>query len=117
LSAASDTLEHHKALPYKDMAAFMAELSTRQGVDARALEFLILTAARTGEVHLARRSEIDFDAKLWTVPPGRIKGRKEHRVPLSDRAITLLKALPTEGDADGRSSSVVARTVRLARWR
>lgn len=91
-------VEHHKALPYKDMATFMTALLTRKGVDARALEFLILTAARTGEVINAKWSEIDFDAKVWTIPAERIKGRREHRVPLTDRAIEILKALPTETD-------------------
>jgi integrase len=89
-------VEHHKALPYKDMAAFMAELATRKGIDARALEFLILTAARTGEVVNVKWSEIDLDAKVWTVPAERIKGRREHRVPLVDRAIDILKSLPRE---------------------
>ncbi len=91
-------VEHHKALPYRDMPAFMAALTGRKGVDAKALEFLILTAARTGEVINAKWSEIDFEAKLWTVPAERIKGRKEHRVPLTERAIEILRALPTEAD-------------------
>jgi integrase len=59
---------------------------TRDGVAAAALEFLILTAARTGEVIGARRSEIDFRARMWTVPPTRMKGKREHRVPLSPAA-------------------------------
>jgi len=87
---------HHPAMPYIEVPAFMASLASREGTDVRALEFLILTAARTSEVIKMRRSEINLDAKVWTVPAGRIKGRKEHRVPLVDRAIQILKNLPKE---------------------
>lgn len=89
-------VEHHKALPYGEMPAFMASLAMRKRIDCRALQFLILTAARTGEVINAKWSEIDFDTKVWTIPPERIKGRREHRVPLTDQVITILKSLPTE---------------------
>jgi integrase len=65
---------------------------------ARALEFTILNAARTGEVIGSRWSEIDLEAKLWTVPAERMKAKKEHRVPLTGRSIAILKALPREGD-------------------
>lgn len=91
-------VKHHPALPYAEMPIFMAALQEREGIGARALEFLILTAARTNEVCGARWSEIDFDAKTWTVPAERMKARREHRVPLSDRAMTLLEALPREGE-------------------
>jgi integrase len=84
--------EHHAALPYHQVAAFMVELRAQKGLAARALEFAILTAARTGEVHGAKWEEIDQTAKVWTVPANRMKGGKEHRVPLSDRAIALIKA-------------------------
>ena len=67
---------------------------TRKASPLRLLEFTILTAARTGETIGATWDEIDFKGKVWTVPAGRIKGGKEHRVPLSDRAIALLKAMP-----------------------
>jgi integrase len=87
---------HHAALPYGELPDFMAQLAARGGVAARALEFTILTAARTGEVIGARWDEIDFKAKTWVVPAGRIKGGKEHRVPLCDRAHQLLKSLPRE---------------------
>ena len=92
------TKAHHPALPHSELPAFLAELRGRTGSAARALEFLILTAARTGEVLGAQWSEIDFDSATWTVPAGRMKAGKEHRVPLSPRAIELLKTLPTEND-------------------
>jgi len=91
-------VEHHRALPYADIPTFVAALATKEGIPAKALEFLILTAARSGEVMGARWSEIDLDAKVWTVPAERMKTRKEHRVPLADRAIAILKAPPTEAD-------------------
>ena len=87
-------VEHHAALNWQDVPAFMAQLRTRDGMGARALEFAILTAARSGEIRLATWDEIDLDAKLWTVPAERMKARKVHRVPLSDAAIELLKSLP-----------------------
>jgi integrase len=89
---------HHAALPYAELPAFMAELRTRPGSAARALEFTILTAARTGETIGARWNEIDFDAATWTIPAERMKAAKEHRVALSTRAIELLRELPTEAD-------------------
>jgi integrase len=87
---------HHAALPYAELPAFMSELRKREGVAAKALEFTILTAARTGETIGATWGEINFSDKTWTVPAGRIKGGREHRVPLSDTALKLLKSLPTE---------------------
>ena len=72
---------HHAALPYTQIAEFITDLRTREAVAARALEFLILTAARTGEVIGARWSEIDLEARTWIVPQGRMKGGREHRVP------------------------------------
>jgi integrase len=82
---------HHAALPYPELPEFMAELRQQDGVSSRALEFAILTAARTGEVIGARWSEIDLEARLWTVPASRMKAGKEHRVPLSDAALAILK--------------------------
>ena len=90
--------EHHAALPYREVPAFMAKLTEQDGVAARALEFSILTAARTGEVTCAVWDEIDLAGKVWTIPARRMKAGKEHRVPLSDRAISLLRALPREGE-------------------
>jgi integrase len=89
---------HHEAMPYADVPAFVAQLADRQGIGARALEFLVLTVSRTGEVVHAERSEIDFENRIWTIPAGRMKGRKEHRVPLANRAVEILRALPVEGD-------------------
>jgi len=89
---------HHPALPWGEVGAFMASLKPQEGVAARALEFAILTAARSGEVRGATWAEIDLDAGLWVVPGERMKMGKEHRVPLSKPAISLLKKLPREGD-------------------
>ncbi len=87
-------VKHHAAMPWHELGKFMADLRTREGAAARALDFAILTAARSGEVRLARWDEIDLRAKLWTVPGERMKAAKSHRVPLSEPAIKLLKALP-----------------------
>lgn len=89
---------HHAALPFDDLPEFMVALSQREGVAARALEFTALTAARTGEVVGATWDEINLEEKSWIVPAGRIKGGREHRVPLSERALKILLALPTEKD-------------------
>lgn len=85
---------HHRALDINAMPAFMAGLHQRQGIAARALEFLVLTAARSGEVRGATWAEIDMDARVWTVPAERMKAGKEHRVPLSPQALALLASLP-----------------------
>jgi integrase len=90
--------QHMAALPYAGMATFITALRGREGIAARALEFLILTAARTGEVTGATWAEIDFGAKTWTIPKGRMKMKREHRVPLSAEAMAILTALPREGD-------------------
>ncbi|WP_298725767.1 site-specific integrase [uncultured Ferrovibrio sp.] len=88
---------HHAALPYDELGAFMRDLRSRDSVAARGLEFQILTAARSGEVIGARWQEVDLIKKVWTVPAERMKAGKEHRVPLSTAAVTLLKRL--KGDA------------------
>lgn len=82
---------HHTALPYAELPAFMTDLRKREAVAALALEFTILTAARTGEVTGAKWAEFDFEAALWTVPSDRMKAGKEHRVPLSPRALEILE--------------------------
>ncbi|WP_339036233.1 tyrosine-type recombinase/integrase [Bradyrhizobium symbiodeficiens] len=87
---------HHAALPYVEVPEFMAALRTRVGVAPRALEFAILTAARTGEVIGAHWEEIDFSTKTWIVPSIRMKAGREHRVPLSNRAIEILESTPKE---------------------
>ena len=85
--------EHHAALPYPEIHGFIVALREKRGIAAVALELLILTAARTGEVIAAEWPEIDLATKVWTVPAVRMKARREHRVPLSARAMELLKAL------------------------
>jgi integrase len=87
------TRGHHKAMPFSDVPAFVESLRAMQGVAPRALEFTILTAARSGETLGARWDEIDLEAGLWTVPAARMRAGKEHRVPLSDRAASILKEL------------------------
>jgi integrase len=84
--------EHHAALPYQDTPAFMTWLRAKEAISARALEWTILCAARTGETLFATAAEVDFKAKVWTIPAERMKARKEHRVPLCDRAIEIAKA-------------------------
>jgi integrase len=86
-------VEHHAALPYAEIGTFMAALRAQEGTAARALEFAILTAARTGEVIGARWSEIDTAEKMWTIPGARMKADREHRVPLSPRAIEIITSL------------------------
>jgi integrase len=86
-------VEHYAALPYAEMGAFMLELRRQEGVGARALEFAILTAARTGEVIGAKWAEINIADRLWIVPAERMKAGKEHRVPLSDAAIAILEKM------------------------
>jgi integrase len=86
-------VEHHAALPYAEIATFIAELRQQEGVAARALEFAIMTAARTGEVIGAKWDEMDFGERLWTVPAERMKAGKEHRIPLCDRAIAILEEM------------------------
>jgi integrase len=86
-------VEHHAALPFDEIGLFLRALRAMDGLSARALEFAILTAARTGEVIGARWDEIDIDAKLWSVPASRMKGGREHRVPLSASAIAILTPL------------------------
>jgi len=93
-------VEHHAALPYRELPSFMAALREREGVAVRALEFAILTAARTGEVIGARWNEIDLAERLWTVPGGRMKAGKQHTVTLSAAAVGLLETLYHEGDGD-----------------
>ena len=89
-------VKHHPALPYADLPAFMAELRAEDDISARALEFTILTAARTNEVMGSRWSSGEFDLKnkIWNVPAERMKAGRAHAVPLADRAVELLKALP-----------------------
>jgi integrase len=84
-------IQHHPALDYRRIAAFMARLRKDEGVAARCLEFTILTGARTGESTGARWGEFDLEAALWTVPADRIKAGRAHRVPVADRAVAIVR--------------------------
>jgi integrase len=86
-------IKHHAALPYNEIPSFMTELRGVEGRAAAALEFLILTAARTGEVIYARWSEVDLKKRVWVVPPEHMKGYREHRVPLSKAAMLALNRI------------------------
>ena len=89
----------YPALPYIEIGGFMSELRKRDGIPARALEFAILSAVRSGEARGARWEEIDLTARVWTIPAERMKKEKEHRIPLSDAAVKILESLPRyEGD-------------------
>ncbi len=92
-------VEHHSALPWPEIGSFMAELRLQDGAAARALEFTILTAARTGETIGAIWSEIDIAAAQWTVPAARMKAGREHRVPLSGAALAVLADVASPRDA------------------
>lgn len=93
-------VQHHAALPYAELGDFAVQLRKRDGIASRALEFALLTAARTGEVLGAAWSEIDLDKAVWTIPAERMKARRDHRVPLSGVAINLLKSLPRDAGSD-----------------
>jgi len=118
-------VEHHAALPYTDIAAFLADLRRQDGIAARALEFAILTAARTGEVLGARWDEIDFGNRLWTIPANRMKAGKEHRLPLSDAALAIVEKMSEQragdyvfrGAAAGRPLSNMAFLMLLRRMK
>jgi integrase len=115
-------VRHHPALPYQQIAAFLADLRTLEGVSPRALEFTILTAARTGETVNARWLEINLDGAMWIIPGERMKAGREHRVPLSERALEILRSLPRDksdyvfiGDKLGKSLSNMALLMTLRR--
>lgn len=115
-------VRHHPALPYAALAGFLDELRGLEGVSPKALEFAILTAARTGETVGARWSEINLDQALWVIPRERMKGGREHRVPLAERTIHILKSLPRDesdfiflGDKAGRPLSTMALLMTLRR--
>ena len=115
-------VNHHDALPYAELPAFMQKLRRQAGIAPQCLEFTILMAARTGEAIGARWSEIDLGARTWKVPAERMKGGKEHTVPLSNRATEILAALPRSGSdvvfENGRAGhpiSNMAMTMTLRR--
>ena len=91
------TRKHHAALPYDELSAFLQSLRMQDSMTARALEFLILNVSRTGDVIGARADEVDLDKAVWTIPAARMKSGREHRVPLSTRAVEIAKAQPREG--------------------
>ena len=93
---------HHAAMPYHQVPEFMKQLDASEAMAARALQFLVLTAARSGEVLNARWSEIDMEKALWIVPAARMKAKKEHRVPLPQKALEILEPL-----SSGRTSEYV----------
>lgn len=92
--------EHHPAVPYQQMGGFMTKLRQNSSISAKAVEFLILTAVRSGSVRQAQWSEIDFEKMLWTIPPEHTKARQEHRVPLQAQAAQVLSALPKLAGSD-----------------
>jgi integrase len=91
------TVEHYKALPVADMPEFWRNLKAAESLGAKVLQFIILTASRSGEARGATWDEVNLKAKLWTIPASRMKGGREHKVPLSDPAIALLESLPRLG--------------------
>jgi integrase len=117
------TRGHHAAMPYADVPAFMKDLQSRQGTATLALEFTILTAARSGEVLGARWPEFDVDHAVWTIPGDRMKAGREHRVPLSRRALKIVKMMQETrsgefvfpGEKVGRPLSVMAMEMVLRR--
>jgi integrase len=119
------TRGHHATMAYADVPAFLNELQVRQAIAAVALEFAILTAARSGEVLGARWEEIDLDRAVWTVPAIRMKAGREHRVPLSIRALEIVKAIHEcrngdyvfPGQKPGKPLSVMALEMILRRMK
>jgi integrase len=119
------TRGHHAAMNYAELPAFMGDLQSRQATAARALEFLILTAARSGEVLGARWDEFDLDRGVWTVSALRMKAGREHRVPLSRRALKIIKQMSQSRDGDfvfvgqkpGKPLSVMALEMVLRRMK
>jgi integrase len=119
------TRGHHAALPYGKLPGFIALLRARASIAARALEFAILTACRSGEVLNARWDEFDFGQAVWIIPANRMKTGKEHRVPLSNRSIVILTSLQDDGTSDfvfpgtapGKALSGMAMAMQLRRMK
>jgi integrase len=91
---------HHAAMPYEEVAGFIGKLRESEALAAQALELCILTAARSGEILGMRWAEVDLDKKIWTVPANRMKAGREHRVPLSPRAVSILRRLHQSKSGD-----------------
>jgi integrase len=102
-------VRHHPALPYGELGGFMKALRAKEGIAPRALEFAILTAARTNEVLGATWSEIDMDKAVWVIPAERMKARRDHRVPLNEAALALLRSLPRDTEGEYVFMSTMAR--------
>ncbi|WP_374473410.1 tyrosine-type recombinase/integrase [Arenimonas sp.] len=120
LFSAKKKVQHHAALPYAALPGFLKSLRQQAGMAARALEFAILTAARSGEVRGATWDEFDLEAGVWIVPGERMKAGKEHWVPLSAAALTVLRSLPRTSDRvfpspTGRALSDMALSAVLKR--
>jgi integrase len=103
-------VKHHAALAYVEMPPFMEALRAQEGIAARALEFTILTAARTGETIGATWKEINWREKYWTVPASRMKAGKEHRVPLCDRAVAILRDMNPADEAPNDAEQFIFAT-------
>jgi integrase len=113
----SERKGHHAALPYNEVPAFVQKLHENAATIADlAFEFLILTAARTSEVLEARWGEIDPEQAAWTVPPGRMKAGREHRVPLAPRCIELLNQAKLLAAGSNSSSPGVPARSRCPTW-
>ncbi|MBK1643586.1 integrase [Thiocapsa imhoffii] len=116
-------VQHHPAMPYTEVPRFLVELAAVEGVAALALRFAILTATRTGETLGARWEEIDLEAAVWTIPAERMKAAREHRVPLTEAALSILRALPQvsgevwvfPGARQGRPLSAMALLMTMRR--
>jgi integrase len=117
---------HHAALPYAGVPAFMLDLQGRQATAAATLELTVLTAARSGETLLAKKTEFDIDRAVWTVPPARMKAGREHRVPLSRRALRIVKQAMADypdgdflfpGQKPGKPLSAMALEMMLRRMK
>jgi integrase len=98
LSKQTNKVKHHAALPYTEIGSFMVDLRKEKGIAVAALEFLILTAGRTGEVIGARWREIDWATRAWSIPAERMKSKREHRVPLSAPALRILERAPSHDE-------------------
>ncbi|MEO1138128.1 MAG: integrase arm-type DNA-binding domain-containing protein [Pseudomonadota bacterium] len=118
--------KHHAALPWRQVPEFMAQLSEREAIAGRCLEFIILTAARSGEARGVTWAEVDLENRVWIIPAARMKAELEHRVPLSDAAVAALEAVkgldpvyafpsPQRVGADGKPLSINAFRPLLAR--
>jgi integrase len=111
-------VQHHAAMVYADMPGLFTRLAASDAIPEQCLAFTILTAVRSAEARGARWGEIDFEAKIWAVPPERMKGGRSHRVPLSVEALTLVERLPRNGEylftVTGSGKPIVGMSLRKA---